>query len=197
MPFSPWDPPANTEDVNQALVQELEARYGSKRARDVLPLYADDLGIGKYNIKVTPTKNLLAERRAWGQHLPDHGQLLYQANVQDPYHETATLAHEMAHVADDVLQSSYSGNSKVSSSHHTGMPGEYEFEPHMAQSLAAQQLIELGFPLAASAYKDSPWLREVKPLSSNRLASPWSNAKTDLSSEIHNGTRLPVIPAKK
>lgn len=174
------------DERDRMLSDALVRRYRSRNVNDVAKMLDEELGTGPYRTHVRTTPDLKPKLNAWGAFQANPGRVSLQQGLS-PEGRMATLAHELGHVADEVLLTpGINQGSQQSRLHHGNFRN---FEPEFADSLNEQSAIEMGLPANKDKLAKYPWLRAVNPRASNKLASPWSGAKPSLPPDIYNVTR--------
>lgn len=196
MPYgNPWGlgaplagPPTEQEHESELLGAALKRRYGNAEWPGLPERMMDDMGMRKQRLKLRLEPGMLTQDKVLGTFTPETGRTRIATDMSNNAMD-ATLAHELAHMADHVFQTpAVNQGSQQTRLHHSNFAN---FEPEMAKSIDEQQAIELGLPPNPALLGKYPWLRKVKKNSSNRLASPWSGAKEELPADIYNATREP------
>lgn len=179
---------AKNDDGWFDMEQALKLRYGVDQNGHMDPWSTGDrfqkeIGLGPQKITVDPDSQEL-QKELWdnvhsgkkmitqGRYFPktDHIDLLQSG---DPNTQADTLVHELGHAADNDLSGIFrndDGNPNASF-HHAHFA---HFEPEMAQNLQTQSALELGLPVNPNILERYPWLKQVKPQSSNLLTNPWT-----------------------
>ncbi len=174
---SPWYSADLNEEVRKrygAAPNLADARPGERNPESAQfgSRLMEDMGLGAY--KVPYGIRPLAEPQKGYRRLGQFNEVTGRLEV-DPYNSDsdwpATLTHELGHMADStVVAPDDRSIDTMMQEHHRMLP---DFDNEMARSMKAQSAIEKGekLPAAVARY---PWLKDVVPLSSNRLANPWS-----------------------
>lgn len=92
----------------------------------------------------------------------------YQPNT--PMLQAANLVHEVGHAADDTAGFKTPDGWNPGLFHHRDF---VQLEPELAQTMDTQRAIEHGWPVNAKILDRYPWLKELAPNASNKLATPW------------------------
>lgn len=168
-------PPTDEDRFAQA-VQE---RYGDMPADKLAAAVSSEMGLDPYKIRVNLNSKKVIPG-AWGQFSREKGKLQVAPPSEDfpAYLHKPTVVHELAHVADAVADPGFFsapvaervGNSVDDSKHFSLMGGEGQ----MGDSMHAQHLLEQGLPADPQVMGNMPWLRQVAPMSSSKLANPWA-----------------------
>jgi hypothetical protein len=164
--------------------QELKLRYGKQHKALAEGLYTD-LGLMPYDIKINPSSRDLRGGARAGFYRPGQRKIVIADDVPDDW--ASVLAHEMAHVKDDIHgyrqpipgrwdadERYYPENQRVQDEHHQHYKS---FETEFGRQLRAQRLIESGVKPDRQILSQYPWLEQVTPNAGNRLANPWSYAR--------------------
>lgn len=176
--MNPWRELPTDSARDTAVADALERRYGSRNWKQLAAPLSDDFGLSDYRVRVGPSPGILAKRGAWGKTDYDRGRVGLEPTASGD-NQSATLAHELGHVADEVKMGPGPG-------HHRAFAN---FEEEFPVMLGEQQAIELGLPGNPQVKGAYPWLSTVQPEASNRLASPWANLPPVIPAGLWNSTR--------
>lgn len=197
MGMNPWTRVGQRweDSLNQDTDKELAYRYAPERIRAANPkvgwesgdqvesaktlteaereikALTEDIGMGGYDLK-----RKWVPQGALGDAVGDYTHRLGTIRgLPDADHFLGTEAHELAHAADRTKDgydspTSWSGRPYKMNQHHK----HYEdFHNDFGDQLRAQRRIEFGEPVPKEILARMPWLKQVNPMSSNRLANPW------------------------
>lgn len=159
---------------NPFLANELAKRYGPGVRN--MSGFASEIGLGNERILIKPHDGPVGEHKDdLGVSYPDQNKIQFD-RLQPQDTQRATIAHELAHIADNIKDPTFQPSKEEStdSQHHENFQF---FEPEMALSMAAQRALENGLPVNKAILNQYPWLKNVAPLSSNPLANPWRGAR--------------------
>ncbi len=176
---SPW---RGLRDPELTSIKELRDRYGhpitKKETEQSLEAFFKDLGLDAYRVPVkTPPQDEIspfnAAQNTLGVYHPGPGNMtLYPSGLA-----LDTGSHEIAHMADETLgkfSASDASNNPDSSQYDAHHKYYKNFDTDIGQQLEAQRSIEQGNGADPQDYAKFPWLMQVNPQSSNRIANPWS-----------------------
>lgn len=174
-------------DIEDGQAQDDMAKLVADRyGRGPLPVIAnamkEDMGLGDYNMVMNFDRKLKGYSGEWrdAQKVVDIDR---GWSKKMPGWAANTVFHELAHVADDISYPGHEGNDERLTMDTTDVnpasPGHFvnfrnRFD--LGRSLDEQARIERGETPSANIVAKYPWLKKVNPLSSNRLANPWSEA---------------------
>lgn len=162
-------------DDDTLLALSLMDRYPGQGKSGIMDSYQEDLLPNTIVPVTTHPKGLFDStgRQLYGRYSPEEGAVHLNTAV-DPVEQLAAFPHELGHALDDFQSYDFgAGHPTGDVEHHKYF---VRFEPEMAQSIEAQKAIEQGLPVHPAILARYPWLRDVKPASSNRLANPWNIA---------------------
>lgn len=173
-------PVTNTMEADDRFATRIAERYGPQRP---LPELADsirqDYGINPY--KMIINLGSLKSDSVNGDWSGDSGRVRVEKKLQKetPAWAANTLFHEISHAANDFSQVEQQGaNEKMDEEYSApGEPGHFGVVKNrwdLARMLDEQARIEAGEKPDANRLAEYPWLKKVHPLSSNRLANPWT-----------------------
>lgn len=197
-------------DAEHLLGEAVAARYGEPTKENLpgkIKAMRQDMGVSPYHLN-----SARVNVPPWRPGLPHDDATIdpqlsgdYKANtnalrvgIQDlngPLTERdklATAMHELAH-QQDTANSLY----PMTNDYLKGGMGEHHkdlqrFEPEMALMMAAQDRIEHDLPPSpemADVRGHYPNLRKVRPLSSNKLATPWDIRENLIPAEVWNANQ--------
>ncbi len=177
--------PADEEAHSDRAAQALHNRYGwktpiAKKAQ----LMMADMGLGEYNLILDNTRKSEAIGGRWND---DMGRVEIFENPKEPTPGWTpnSLFHELSHMADDIVYPGHQGAAepgwgKLDWIDKFNVP--QEIPGHFVNSknridlmngVIGQEQIEQGQTPDPRTLEQQPWLRDVVPNASNRLAAPW------------------------
>ena len=177
--------------VEDELGNLLERRYPQKEEGAAMFAMMQDLGLGDYNLVVNPQAprsrmgaEVGSDEVLMGEYDPGDNRVKINKGLVDPRDRKQTIFHELAHFGDQVEDPTF--NLIDQPTHFKHYP---KGEETMLNSIIHQKAIEQGFDPDPQAMSDMPWLKQVAPLSSNKLANPWAMNRNKLPAEMWNVIR--------
>jgi hypothetical protein len=163
---SPWS----------GLAGALSERYKSQDPADIGARFAEEIGLRPYKLRAKEyalnTQTMAGDDQKMGDFNPDTGLIRMDQDLSQE-EKSGTLPHELAHVA-DYMAAGYTppeGNPQ-GFRHHRDFAS---LEAELPRVLTTQKEKEMGLPISPTASRRYPWLSDVNPLSSNRMANPWAD----------------------
>lgn len=163
---------------DERLAHAIKARYGLDNQATssvwfkAAQMLDHEMGLGPYKNRLSPAAGELPQMDLMGAYTPDDNRIRLASDLT-PDERLSTLAHEMGHAADHA----FGGNYDHPIDEKKGMPHHRfykDFESELAHGMEEQKLREAGLPLDQQLAPTYPWLKNVKPESSNPLATPWT-----------------------
>lgn len=154
----------------------LKARYPRATESQFADAMQQEMGLNPYQIRANLNSEYVRPD-ALGQFSRETGTLKVRPDIS-PVLKKTTIMHELAHAADAIVDPAFSPE-RVTDLDDGGVDDSRHFsqmkgEKVMADSLKNQAIIEQGLPPDPQAMGNMPWLKQVAPLSSNKLANPWA-----------------------
>lgn len=176
--------------ADDRFAERLMQRYGKREPDELANAVHKDMGIGPYRILLNTEQDLTHKGHS-GSFKDSEARLEVGKDwiEKKPAWAANTIFHEMAHGASGALSTGQPGLVKeMMDSEYTppDAPGHfagYKNRYDLARALDEQMRIQDGQEPDANRLAQYPWLKEVAPLSSNALATPWGGQESILAQD--------------
>lgn len=151
-------------------------RYGKQSPEKLAEIIMGDIGLQNYDAAFTPQAKLGSDSGVWSQDARELSLDKAYAK-QTPAWMPETVHHEIGHLADHIVNPSFTSAKEPYFDAPPGGPwhhANYSNRADIVRDVIEQNRVERGEPADPNLQAEHPWLKKVVPLSSNRLANPWT-----------------------
>lgn len=160
-------------DTKRILGEKLQERYKTNDEKQLFLKLYNDLGFNPYTLHINFNNPDEVTDENYGLFTRGRGKSKISLNpntAKDPVQRASTMYHELAHLGDAIVDPVHPLNLGDNPGHFSRINDEKE----LLLSLLEQNNIERGVPPDPQMVNNMPWLKDVAPLSSNRIANPWT-----------------------
>lgn len=160
-------------DTKKILGEKLRDRYQTDDEKQLFLKLYNDLGFNPYTLHVNFRNQKEVTDKNYGTFTRGGGKAkISLGDTPDKDIRASTLYHELAHLGDAIVDPIHPSNlqGEENPRHFSKINDEKE----LLLSLLEQNNIERGVPPDPQMVNNMPWLKDVAPLSSNRIANPWT-----------------------